>query len=179
MEAWKEAGIAVRYAYLESGRLCEISVRKSGGAYVVTALGETRTVSLRRISESSAVLDSGGRMFAVDVVQDGGVKYVIVEGKTFRMEKAGAGRRTAPAGETFRPGKHRLNAPLPGRVASVRVSAGDSVKKGQVLVTLEAMKMENSVVAPVDSVVSELFVSRDDLVEGGAPLLTFEVGAQA
>ena len=61
----------------------------------------------------------------------------------------------AHAGETHAEGG-RLTAPMPGKVVSFAVKAGDAVTKGQALAVMEAMKMEHTIAAPVDGVVAEL-----------------------
>ena len=63
-------------------------------------------------------------------------------------------------------------APLPGSVVAIKVAAGDSVKKGQVLVVIEAMKMENEVMAPRDGVVAQVITSKGASVNSGDPLVT-------
>lgn len=63
-------------------------------------------------------------------------------------------------------------APMPGVILSVAVSAGQSVKKGDVLCTLEAMKMENEIFAPCDGVVSAVSVAKGESVESGQTLVT-------
>lgn len=75
----------------------------------------------------------------------------------------------APAGNQ---GNIKVNAPMPGKILDIRVPAGTSVKKGQVLLILEAMKMENEVVAPEDGTVASVNVSVGDSVEAGAVLAT-------
>jgi propionyl-CoA carboxylase alpha chain len=67
-----------------------------------------------------------------------------------------------------------LHAPMPGSVVSVEVSVGDSVRKGQTLVVLEAMKMEHPIGCPEDGVVSEVKVAAGDQVERGALLVVVE-----
>jgi biotin carboxyl carrier protein len=62
--------------------------------------------------------------------------------------------------------------PLPGKVVAVKVKAGSTVKKGQVLVVLEAMKMENEIVAPRDGTVKEVYVSEGASVNVGQPLVS-------
>ena len=62
-------------------------------------------------------------------------------------------------------------APMPGTVMSVKVSNGQAVKKGDVLVVLEAMKMENEIFAPCDGTVASVAVSSGDAVESGKVLV--------
>ncbi len=66
----------------------------------------------------------------------------------------------------------RLSAPMPGKVVSFAVKAGDAVKKGQALAVMDAMKMEHTIAAPVDGVVAELLYAAGDQVAEGAELLT-------
>ena len=64
-----------------------------------------------------------------------------------------------------------VNAPMPGNILKVNVNAGDKVKEGQVLVVLEAMKMENEIMAPKDGTVTQVVVSKGSTVDTGAPLV--------
>ena len=66
----------------------------------------------------------------------------------------------------------RLTAPMPGKVVSFAVKAGDLVKRGQALAVLDAMKMEHTIAAPSDGVVGELLYAPGDQVGEGAALLT-------
>ncbi|GAA6141380.1 acetyl/propionyl/methylcrotonyl-CoA carboxylase subunit alpha [Hydrogenophaga sp. 5NK40-0174] len=71
----------------------------------------------------------------------------------------------------------RLSAPMPGKVLSFAVKAGDAVKAGQVLAVMEAMKMEHTIAAPTDGVVTELLFSPGDQVGEGDDLLRLETVA--
>ena len=64
-----------------------------------------------------------------------------------------------------------VTAPMPGTIIGVNVQIGDSVKAGQVLCILEAMKMENEIVAPEDGRISEITVSKGAQVESGDTLV--------
>ena len=75
----------------------------------------------------------------------------------------------APAGAG-----ERVAAPMPGNILSVNVAAGDTVKKGQVLMILEAMKMENEIMAPCDGKVTAVAVTKGAAVESGAMLCTIQ-----
>ncbi len=76
----------------------------------------------------------------------------------------------APAGGAIAAGT-RVDSPLPGNVLDVKVAVGQAVKAGQVVVIIEAMKMENEVAAPCDGVVKQIIVSKGAVVETGAALL--------
>ena len=69
-------------------------------------------------------------------------------------------------------GGELITSPLPGTVIDLKVTAGQSVKRGQILLLIEAMKMENEVLAPRDGVVSQIIASKGASVKAGAPLLT-------
>ena len=71
-------------------------------------------------------------------------------------------------------GQAIVNAPMPGLVKSVAVAEGDHIHKGQKLVVLEAMKMENEINAPRDGVVVTVHVSQGTTIEAGKPLVTLE-----
>lgn len=69
-------------------------------------------------------------------------------------------------------GSVKVDAPMPGNILDVKVSNGAAVKAGQVLVILEAMKMENEIVAPQDGTVASINVNKGDTVEAGQTIVT-------
>ena len=75
----------------------------------------------------------------------------------------------APAGAA---GSVQVTAPMPGKVVAVKASVGQAVKKGEVVLVLEAMKMENDIVAPEDGTIASINVANGDAVESGAVLAT-------
>jgi biotin carboxyl carrier protein len=66
----------------------------------------------------------------------------------------------------------KVAAPMPGTIVSVNVSNGQSVKAGDVLVVLEAMKMENEIKAPSDGTITSVVVAKGESVDTGATLVT-------
>ena len=69
-------------------------------------------------------------------------------------------------------GNLKVAAPMPGKILGLKVNPGQAVKRGDVLVLLEAMKMENEIVAPSDGTVASVNVATGDSVEAGATLAT-------
>lgn len=71
-------------------------------------------------------------------------------------------------------GAVKINSPMPGNILSVKVSAGQAVKKGDVLMILEAMKMENEICAPQDGTIASVQAAAGDSVESGDVLVTMD-----
>ena len=86
--------------------------------------------------------------------------------------KAAPAPAAAPAAPAGAAGAVAITAPMPGKILGVKASAGQAVKKGQVICILEAMKMENEIVAPQDGTIATINVATGDSVEPGATLAT-------
>lgn len=84
---------------------------------------------------------------------------------------AAAAPAAAPAPAASGAGES-ITSPMPGNILAVNVAAGDMVRKGQVLMILEAMKMENEIMAPRDGKVTAVAVTKGAAVESGALLCT-------
>jgi len=104
------------------------------------------------------------------VRRDGDLFHVFTNGEhhtfAYNDPMAHAGEAEAAGG--------RLTAPMPGKVVAVMVEGGQSVKKGEPLVIMEAMKMEHTIAAPSDGLVEEVLYAVGDQVADGAPLLAFK-----
>ena len=74
---------------------------------------------------------------------------------------------TAPAA-----GATTVEAPMPGKILNIKVSAGQAVKFGETVIVMEAMKMETEIVAPADGTVAQILVKAGDAVDTGAALVT-------
>ena len=79
----------------------------------------------------------------------------------------------APAAPVAAPaGGESITSPMPGNILDVRISVGQSVKKGDILMILEAMKMENEIMCPCDGKVTSVNVAKGATVESGTLLCT-------
>lgn len=103
-----------------------------------------------------------------DVLLRGRQYQVKVEDERERRLKAAGGAGAAEGGE------FHLKAPMPGLVVSVQVEEGQEVKKGQVILILESMKMQNELKAPRDGKISRIRVKAGESVEQKQPMLSMQ-----
>ena len=128
--------------------------------YVATLNGKKYEVEIERVDEYRP-LDRGAQVSAP--------APILAAAPAPKAAPAPAAAPAAPAGAA---GAVAVTAPMPGKILGVKASAGQAVKRGQVLLILEAMKMENEIVAPQDGTVATINVAVGDSVEPGATLAT-------
>ena len=124
--------------------------------------------AVRRGGEIVAI-EVGGEPRSVKAARDGDRVFVARGGRVFevrRVEPRAASRRVGASADHGA----GLVAPMPGRIRKTLVRRGDSVRRGEVVLVLEAMKMEHAIRAPRDGTVTRLDHSDGDLVEAGAEL---------
>ena len=114
-----------------------------------------------------------GEEFEVELEQDGDNWIATVAGKTFEINvpdaKPAPKKKRSTGGKAKKSGK--VSANIPGKVVTVEVSVGDEVKEGQVVMILEAMKMQNEIQAPVSGTVTEIHCEEGQSIEANVPLL--------
>ena len=123
----------------------------------VTVDGEEFEVDIERDGETWKVR-VGGREFSIQV--DSGVPGEVTRRST------GRGRRKNRSGT--------ISSSIPGKVVSLHAAVGDRVEEGEVLLILEAMKMQNEIQAPIPGTVSEVNCESGDSVEANMPLVIIE-----
>ncbi len=109
-----------------------------------------------------------GRAIRARVLRDGDALDVVLDGATHALRHHDP-RAPADAAET---GGGRVIAPMPGRVLRILVAVGDRVARGDVLMLIEAMKVQMRITAPADGIVAGLGCAEGELVEDGAELVT-------
>lgn len=119
--------------------------------YIVTVNGVSYEVSVEEVGEGQAAAPAAAPVKATPV-------------------KAAAPAKKAKASGAA--GSVKVSAPMPGKIIAVKKDAGAAVKKGEVILVLEAMKMENEIVAPQDGTVASVNVGAGDAVEAGDVLST-------
>ena len=111
-----------------------------------------------------------GKTYEIEV--EAGKAMLLAEYEAVAPAAPAAPAAAAPAAAPVVTGAGEpVNAPMPGTILKVNVSAGQAVKAGDVLCVLEAMKMENDITAPKDGTVSQVVTSKGASVNSGDPLV--------
>ena len=132
----------------------------------------TLPLEVKNMGDTRKVIVNGEE-FEVELEQDGENWTATVAGETFEIKVPDAGpapkQRRASGGKSKKSGK--VSANIPGKVVTVEVSVGDVVEEGQVVMILEAMKMQNEIQAPVAGTVTEIHCEEGQSIEANVPLL--------
>ncbi|AEA33791.1 acetyl-CoA carboxylase biotin carboxyl carrier protein subunit [Hippea maritima] len=131
-----------------------------------------------QLTESSVYsLIINGKSYEVNLDYKDGLYYVYNEGDLFKIEvmdelkKRMLEKRGGAGGLE---GAYTLKSEMPGKIIDVKVNEGDEVKEGDIVLILEAMKMQNEIRSPKDGKVTEVFVEAGEVIEAEAKLVTIE-----
>ncbi len=146
-----------------------LSYERGGSLHLAVGEGDAQVAGPLVFSANGAAIDLqfAGQRTRAAVYAQGEVDHVFMPRGATQIVAIDL---LAHSGEAAAEGG-RLTAPMPGKVVSFAVKAGDQVAKGQALAVMEAMKMEHTIAAPMDGVVQELLYAPGDQVAEGAELL--------
>ena len=141
-------------------------VKVNGNDYDIKIIGQNVIVNGKQITakfgEDQITIE--GKKFYLDYTEDSDPSLMIVNGMAYIVSK----------NSDLTVSMKELRAPISGRIIEVLVKAGDDIKKGQQIVVLEAMKMQNHIYSPTTAKISELRVKEGQTVKTGEVLVTFQ-----
>jgi biotin carboxyl carrier protein len=162
-------------------RVRTVEVQRRGDGFLIVVDGRRHLVRSARIDGSTWSLlvsdehGQGARSVEAGVVPQGGNGALDVHIDGYRIPvQLRNGRSRAPGDGRVASGVQRISAPMPGKVVRVLVKPGDEVQARQVLVVVEAMKMENELRAPRPAKVSGVFVNEGESVDAGTALVALD-----
>lgn len=144
--------------------------------YRIAVDGNEFLVDGKKTGRTNYSLIVDDRSFEIEVDHTEDEYRVLVDGRNYHINLVDE-RRVRVGGTQSGlelQGRQLISVPMPGKIIAVLVSEGDAVEKGQGLVIVEAMKMENEVRSPVTGTVRDIKVKPGDTVEGGAVLVVVE-----
>jgi 3-methylcrotonyl-CoA carboxylase alpha subunit len=168
-DGWQSHGITQRrFELAYEGQAVSAQLRYERGGALSLQVGEGAESALQFTTTGDGLwVQFNGARTHSQVHAQGEVRHVFTPQGAVRISLLDP---LAHAGEAAQEGG-RLTAPMPGKVVSFAVKAGDKVKAGQPLAVMEAMKMEHTISAPQDGTVAELLYAPGDQVADGAELL--------
>ena len=130
--------------------------------YKITINGNLYEVEINSLTDTHADVCVNGKPYGVGIEKEG-IRSVSGKAPAPKQTVMRA-EQPRPVEETISAGELAIKSPLPGTILSISVAAGQSVRRGEKLLVLEAMKMENDVVSPADGVITLLVKEGDDVV---------------
>jgi 3-methylcrotonyl-CoA carboxylase alpha subunit len=171
-QGWRMNGSLTRsFSFAQGDEAVTVTLRYLRDDWTIAdPAGKQSPVTLQHADAQNITLQVGSQRVSGTVLRHGEHLHVFSQGQHTELlyadPMAHAGESEAEAG--------RLTAPMPGKIVALLVAAGQTVKKGDALLIMEAMKMEHTIAAPKDGVVKELLYRVGDQVADGAQLLGFE-----
>ena len=147
----------------------EVVVRPGRDGLEVTVDGHAFRLRVLEVAPGTFVLEDGARRETFHCVRDGDDVHLFWRGVVHRLSEEREGARAE-----HRPAGSGLMAPMPGKVTVVRAVPGQAVRKGDELLVIEAMKMENALRAPRDGVVKSVAAKPGDMVSPGVVLVELQ-----
>ena len=159
----------MKYNVRLNDKLYEVEVEQGEAIMLNVSDAAAIPTAAAGTAASAGTAAAAGPAASAGTAATAGSAAVAVQAAAAPAPAAAAGT-TAAAGTAA--GGEMISSPLPGVIMDIKVTTGQNVKKGQVLLLIEAMKMENDVLAPRDGVVRQIIASKGAPVETGSPLLT-------
>lgn len=142
--------------------------------YRYTIDGNKYEVAINEVNDTTAKVTVNGAEYTVEWEKPVEEKPVVKVQPVAAKPAAAAAATPAAAPAAAAVNGHAIKTPLPGVIIDVKVNVGDTVKKGDTVVVLEAMKMENNINADRDGKVTAVQVAKGDTVADGAVLIVIE-----
>lgn len=152
-----------------SGHRRELAVRATSDGLEVRVDGQPHAVQAREIAPGSYVLETDGRSEVFHCVREGEDVHLFWRGTAYRLRLQREGARGSA-----RQVEGGLEAPMPGRIIKISVVPGQAVVRGEEILIVEAMKMENVVRAPRDGRVRTVAARVGEMVSPGSVLVELE-----
>ena len=136
--------------------------------------GNTYNVTIGDIEGNLAQVEVNGVPYKVELPTDAKPASTVNKPKPSSAPRTTSGEKVVSKPAASTGSAAAVKSPLPGVVVDIKVAVGDSVKAGNVIAILEAMKMENDICAPKDGVVKQIVVSKGDSVLEGTDIMVIE-----
>ncbi len=150
----------------------EIKADRSGDSLTIHSAGKAHSFGVTELGSGDYLLRHGDKVHRITAIKNGNKIHVLTENESYAFELPAAKDSDHFGGEQSDHGdKSKIVAPMPGKVVKVLVKPGDTVEPKQKLVIVEAMKMENPLVAPYKAEVKSVNCADGELVDSERVLI--------
>lgn len=149
--------------YEHENNVYNVTIEQKGEKFFITYDNSEYIVEAEEIKPGQLKIKIGNKIVKSVITEGEKEKFVFVDGEVFKVKPV----QLTGLRKEKRKDEGDLNSPISGKVVSVKVKNGDSVKKGDVLMVIEAMKMEYLIRAPYDGKIKKVFFKEKDLIEIG------------
>ena len=152
-------------------------LEQTGTLYIVKIGDHVYNLDVTRVENGVYSLIYNGKSTNMEMIEgDKPNKYIVnTRSNDYRIEIIDAKARYLAAGKGVLDSDDAIiSSPMPGKIVKIMVKKGDPVTKGETVIVVSAMKMESEYKSPVTGIVSNVFVSENDVVEGNKPLVEIE-----
>ena len=166
------------FSFDDGSQRFEVRLRRNENNSYVIIINRGDDKEEKELHVSAKVLGAGQFQCTLDniiykcsIAKDGNVRFIHLDGEDYEI------KRIIETVDDFGEAEEELgslSSPIPGRIVKLSVKIGERVKKGQDLIVVEAMKMENKIAAPFDGTVIKIFFPEGDQIEANVPLIEIE-----
>ena len=165
----------MEFEYLVDGAPHKIAVENRGGKYLVRDGERSFEAEIQAVSDQEIFVLAGGRGRRIFIARDGLRTLIHSGGRFFEIREPGRGGEGFSKEDDGGPdGGGVVKAPMPGKVIKIFVTEGETVRRNQALLIVEAMKMENEIKSSLEGSVKKIHVSAGELVDPEKVLLELE-----
>ena len=158
----------MQYTYIYNDVAYTIQLERQPDGRFKARIGDAEyLLTAAQTASGGWLMQINGERFLAHSATDNQARYIHLNGTQFKLEKSEGQRRRGKSTS----GSGDLTAEMPGQVIDVRVAEGDTVQVGDVLVVLEAMKMEIRITAPHDGTITKVLVKVSVVVDRGQRLV--------
>jgi 3-methylcrotonyl-CoA carboxylase alpha subunit len=158
--------------YEHKNNVYSVTIERRKDTYFVTYDNTEYKVSPEEIKPGHLKIQVGDRLIKAIVTEGDQEKYVFIDGNVFKVKPVElTGRKKKSKKESD---ESDLDSPISGKIVNVKVKTGDIVKKGEVLMVIEAMKMEYLIRAPYKGKIKKIHFKENDQVEIGQTTIEIE-----
>lgn len=159
--------IELEFNYEYNNRIYKIKAEKAKDAYVITYDGTTYTVHATEIKPGHLRIQIGDTVIKAVISEGNESKFIFINGDVFNIKRAILKHKRADR-------EDELLSPISGRVVKVEVKEGDKIRKGDIIMVIEAMKMEYLIKAPYDGVIKKIYFKENDQIDMGVKPVEIE-----